>query len=205
MRWELEELARAILESSNVGPPVDPEEIAFRLGLLVQHSPGCEGLLVGERILVDDSLRPQRRAFAIAHELGHHLQRLHGLSDTEAGANYLASALLLPRDDFERDLRRHGWDLLRLCCDHRFASFEAVARRIVALREARAFVFDNPLRGQRESGWYSVPWGLNPSEDERIAAQEAVDFGGPVEVVAGVTGWPVIEHDWVRVITLTST
>lgn len=205
MRWDLEELARELLEASDLSSPVDPELIAIDLGLTVlDGGPGCAGFLVGETILVDEALRLERRAFTVAHELAHYVLRERGLPDPEHAANYLASAVLLPRDDFDRDLKRLGWDLIALCARHRFASFEAVARRIVALRGARAFVFDKPLRGQREPSWYSVPWGQHPSDEERLAAAEAVASGTPVEVRAGLTGWPVIQEDWARAITVTA-
>lgn len=205
MRWDLEELARLVLDEADLGPPIDPELLAIDHELEVRDGgPGCQGFLIGHRIIVDEHLRPERRAFAIAHELAHHLLRRRGLHDTESNANYLASAMLLPREEFERDLRVTGWDLLLLRARHRYASFEALARRIVALRPARAFVFDKPLLGQRKPSWYSVPWGQRPSEEERLAAREAVLYGAPVEVSAGITGWPVIQEDWARAITLVS-
>lgn len=202
MDWDREEIAREALERADLGTPVDAELLAHRLGFEIYDAAGSEGLLVGGKIFVDPAIRRERWHFAIAHEIGHALQRVAGIRDTEHGANYLASALLLPRDDFERDLRSCGWDLLCLRTRHRWASFEAVARRIVALREARAFVFDRPLRGQRAPSVYSVPWGLHPSEEERIAAREAVDIGAPVELRAGLTGWPVVQDDWLRAITI---
>lgn len=206
MNWELEQIATRVLEELDVQLPINPDVLAHRLGLtVVDGGRGCEGLLLLElgQILVDETLRPERRAFAIAHELGHYLLRREGLPDTERDANYLASALLLPRAEFERDLRREGWDLIKLRARYRWASFEALARRIVALREARAFVFDKPLAGQRQPGWYSVPWGQRPTQTEKHAARMAAQLGAPVEPYGGLTAWPVLEHDWHRVITLT--
>jgi hypothetical protein len=205
MDWEREDLARRYLERANVGTPVDPDELADGLKLEVRDGgPGCEGVLLGDTIIVDEELRPERRAFAIAHEIGHFIQRAERLRDSERGADYFAAALLQPRFEFESHLRRYGWDLIRLHALHRFASFEAIARRIVALREARAVVFDKPLVGQRRPFWYSVPSGLRPTENERTAANEAVRCGAPVEIVTGCTAWPVLEHDWHRVITVTA-
>jgi hypothetical protein len=208
MQWELEELAREALERANASTPVDPEEVVISEKLSVWNAgSGCDGYLVGRRIFIDDALRRERRAFAIAHELGHHLQRKYagtrGLRDTEAGANYLASALLLPKLEIEAELRR-GWDLIRICARHRFASFEAVARRIVALREARAVVFDRPLAGQKPPSWYTVPYGGRPTDLELDAAREAASCGAPVAISSAITAWPVIEHDWARVITVAS-
>lgn len=203
MRWDLEEIAREALESTNVGAPVDPEIIAIRKEIEVRDCGANEdGFLVGRVIYVPESHRRQRRAFAIAHELAHWFLRCAGLPDDEASVNYLAAALLLPRDDFERDLRRVGWDLIALCARHRWASFEACARRIVALRDARVHVFDKPLAGQRKPGRYSIPYGLTPTTEERIAAAEAVRCGAPVEIRTGLTAFPVLEHDWHRAITL---
>lgn len=202
MRWDLEELARETLEITDLSAPIDPELIAVDLELEVRDADAAEGLLVGRTIYVPETHRRQRRAFAVAHELGHWLLRARGERDDEHSVNYLASALLLPRDDFERGLRKLGWDLIALCAVHRWASFEAVVRRIVALREARAHVFDRPLAGQRAPSRYSIPWGLHPTEEERVAAREAVRAGAPVEIRAGLTAWPVLEHDWHRAITL---
>lgn len=209
MRWDLEELARVALERANVGSPVDPDILAKRRELVVRDGgPGCDGYLIGDRIFVDEALPSRRRGFAIAHETGHHVLREAGLEvperPDERAANYLASAMLLPRPDFEADLRRYGWDLIALCAKHRFASFEAVARRIVALRDAHVHVFDRPLAGQRKPGRYSVPYGLRPTDEERLAAREAVACGAPVELRAGLTAWPVMEHNWARAIVLVS-
>lgn len=202
MWWELEGLAEAALERSDQGIPVDPDIVAHRLGLTVRTAPGCPGLLLGTTIVVDDAMRAERRAFAIAHELGHYLLRREGLADSERAANYTASALLLPRRDFEADLRRCGWDLLRLRARHRHASFEALARRIVALREARAFIVDRPLRADARRRCYSVPGGSRPSAVERDAIEAALATGAPAEPYPGVTAWPVLEHHWHRVVTV---
>lgn len=204
MDWDLEELARAALDQADVGAPVDPDLVAKGLELVVRDGGrGCVGYLIGDRIFVDESARSTRRAFAIAHEIGHHLQRKHGVRDTERGANYLAAALLLPRLDFIADLRRCGWDLIALRARHRHASFEALARRITALRGARACIFDRPLRGQAPPKSYVIPNDrTRPTEEERIAAREAMECGAPVELRPGLTAWPVLEHDWHRAITI---
>lgn len=204
MIWELEELAREALERTDVGTPVSPARVARARGLeLYDGGPGCLGLLVGRRIYVDDSMRRTRRAFSIAHEIGHDIEREHGLPFREWRADYLASAILLPRLEFERDLRRHGWDLLALASRHRWASFEAIARRIVSLRDARACVFDRPLMGQRDPAEYTIPWRApKPTPEEREAANEAISHGIPVELRPGLTAWPVVEAGWARAITV---
>lgn len=205
MDWSLEQLATRTLEAVDARLPINPDVIAHRLGLTVADGgPGCEGLLLEElgQILVDDSARRERRAFAVAHELGHFLLRRAALPDRERDADYVASALLLPRDEIERHLRRFGWDLEQLRMLHRWASFEALVRRIVALRPARAFIFDKPLEGQRRPRWYSIPWGLRPSRAEREVARLAAESGAPVHPYGGLSAWPVLERDWHRVLTL---
>lgn len=204
MDWEREELARVALEHADLSGAVSPYVLARRRGLRVlDGGHGCEGVLVGNRIIIDASQRKTRRAFIVAHELGHHVQREAGIPDTEAGANYLASALLLPRGDFEPDLRRWGWDVLRIAAKYRHASFEAIARRICALREARACIFDRPLRGQKPESSYVVPWQHGrPTPEEREAAEAAIEHGAPIEIRTGLVAWPVLEHDWHRVITV---
>lgn len=171
---------------------------------MLDGGPGCEGFLGGRKIYVDEQARPERRAFAISHELSHWLLRRAGIPDEEDVVNYLGAATLLPRLAFEADLRRWGWDLLRLKAKHTHASFEAIARRICVLRDARACVFDWPLAGQRDAGAYVIPWhdAPAPSPEEREAAHAAREYGAPVELRPGLKAWPVIEHDWHRVITV---
>lgn len=206
MDWELEELARVWLERANVGVQVDADLLALRLDYEVCDAP-TEGCIVPPHIFVSELLRPERRAFTICHELAHEVLRLSGFNNwkSEQAASYLGSALLLPRDDFDRDLKRIGWDLIALKARHRHASFEALARRIVALREAHAVIWDKPLCGQRRPGWYAIPRHHRPSREEREAAAHAVATGSPIELRAGLTAWPVLQHDWHRVITITAT
>jgi hypothetical protein len=211
MRWDLEEIARITLEEHDMGTPVNTEVLAKKLKLTIHTWPECEGVLVGTRIFVDPLLREERRQFAIGHEIGHYLRRQLGLEDAEnvtatdeRAADYLAAALLQPRLDFEAALKRHGWDLIRLHAIFRNASFEAIARRIVALRDARAVVHDRPLRGQRPAGWYTIPWEHRPTHEERLAVEEAIACGAPVELRTGLTAWPVLQHDWHRAIALTA-
>ncbi len=204
--FELEELARQTLEKANIGTPVDPDILASELDVVVMDGgPNCHGLHLHDsnRIWIDDSARSERRSFAVAHELAHLLLRRAGLPNTERNANYLASALLLPRDDFRRSMRRVGWELLLLKSEHRHASFEAIARRVVALRpRTRAWVFDKPLAGQPGRKRYCIPYGGRLTHEESEAARLAAGHGAPLELVAGVEAWPLLEASWLRVIVL---
>lgn len=202
MQWEREELAADALRRTRLaGTAPDPDVIAKRLGLLVRDGgPDCDGVLIGDRIFVSETMRPTRRAFTIAHELGHWLQREAGLPDTEASADYIAAALMMPIHPFARDLDSTGWDLLQLHARFRLASFEAIARRIVTLRDARAVIFDRPLSGTPR--WSADPSDHAPMLVEVLAADRALATGAPVTPRRGLTAWPLIEHDWQRVIVV---
>lgn len=201
MDWELEQVASRLLdETDQGGGGVRIEQVARRLGLTVYDAPGCEGLLFGTRIFIDESTPKARWNFVVAHEIAHFEAQRSGRPDTEWAANYVASALLLPRQEAETALRRQGWDLFRLMATFRHASGEAIARRVVALRDARVFVFDRPR--DADPRWYAVPWRLRPSAAELEAVEAAFDGGAPVESYAGVVAWPLFQEGWQRVISL---
>lgn len=202
MNWELEQAATAILdETDQGGNAVSIELVARRLDLrIVDGGPGCDGLLFGRDIIVDETLPKPRWNFVVAHEIGHFDAQRSGRSDTEWAANYIASALLMPRDAAESAFRRTGRDLFRLMSIFRQASGEAIARRLVALREVRVFVHDRP-DGGRPRG-YSVPWRVRPAPVELEAVDEAFRSGAPVEPYAGIAAWPLFQEGWRRVIAV---
>lgn len=94
----------------------DAVELAHTLGLDVVAVPNqrAAGTLIGNTIAVRASLAPAYREHAIAHELGHWALRQTRTDDSEAGADYVAAALLMPW----REVRRaHDWrDLLTGRC-----------------------------------------------------------------------------------------
>lgn len=192
------------LETAEVSAPVCPDELAVGLRFKIRHAP-CRGKLVGRTIYVDEGLRPEMRAFDITHEIGHHLCNEHGLPNTERNANYLGSALLLPRFEYSIDLRREGWRLERLRLRHPSASWEVHARRLSALRDARVIIWDRPLPPRTEpTDTRTVPWGLTPTREERIAAREAVMSRAPVELRPGLIAYPVLEPTWHRAVVVSS-
>ncbi len=105
--------------------PVPVEEIASKLGIKISRGPSKEfsGLLIrkdGAALIgVNNSEAPVRQRFTIAHELGHYY--LHPNKDTfvdyrdnkkgeistprEREADIFAAALLMPRDQIEKDFR----------------------------------------------------------------------------------------------------
>lgn len=115
--------ASELVAALKLSAPIDPEDVAKRLGLGVEYcdASGFEGALVCSKetrsgtILVKKSIRENgRRRFTIAHEVGHYVLPHHGakgsvcgskdvenwdrsLPDEESEANDFASELLIPR------------------------------------------------------------------------------------------------------------
>lgn len=127
--------AQRVLHSAGiVEPPVDVDDIARRLGIIVRYSPlegGYSGTAIrranGEAIIGVNSTHPEKRQrFSVAHELGHVL--LHrdaafhlddraiigfrseesslGKDPREVEANQFAAELLMPEAFIRRDLHR---------------------------------------------------------------------------------------------------
>jgi Zn-dependent peptidase ImmA (M78 family) len=117
----------------------------------------------------------------IAHELGHHLLRIER-ADSEDGARYVAGALMLPRESFDRDLTRTAWSMPRLRALHVNASAQMIATRIVQLRDAVATIID----GKRITTRVHSPW-IAPDDRlkrftkwERELAARALEQGAEV-------------------------
>ncbi len=151
----LEAVAAETLADARVDrPPVDAFAVARALGITVasdDRQPGRARYvrLGGHRraegkaaILLHDDPRPQRRQWAVAHEIGEHtahrvFARL-GIDPQEASpgareeaANRLAGRLLLPADWFAADAAGCDWDLLALKSRYATASHELIARRML--------------------------------------------------------------------------
>ncbi len=142
---EREQVARSLLEQTGCDdPPVSMLDLATCLGFEIRHAPILGGRLVGDVIEVDMRARPERVQLEVGHELAHDAQRRAGLPDTEAGADYIAAAALLPKRHFERDLKVTQWSIEKLRAKHVNASAELCARRIADLREAVVIIFDRP-------------------------------------------------------------
>jgi len=112
-----------------IRPPVDPEAIAEAMGVPVVYakfSPGITDKVSGYiqfdplRIVVNEDIRPARKTFTIAHELGHYLmhqayaksqnyqvlprnnEHPTGKPDEEKEADAFAASLLVPLDLLRR-------------------------------------------------------------------------------------------------------
>ena len=218
-----------LAEAGVVAPPVDAFRLAAncRLAVLVdddqqgrarfvrlaRHGGDCQR----GAIFIRSDPRPERRQWAVAHEVGEavaeHVFRLLGVHPAEAGlaaresvANALASHLLLPTRWFERWARRADWDLLRLKRRFATASHELIARRMLEF-EAPAIisVFDQGKVTWRMSNRGHRAPPLSPAETR--CWREAHDTGRPRRRECQplrVVCWPVHEPEWKREILRTA-
>lgn len=206
MQAMLEGAAAEALERSKQGAPVSAFRVARGLGLEIEPWSGSGAQLNLDQMLIEVNprARPVRQHGLIAHEIGHYLLRItSGLVDSEAAARYLAGALLLPRWDFDVDLRRTGWSFARLRERHPNASAEMIARRIVELRDAVATILDNGKVTRRVVTEGIVdPRVRRMTRWERELADAALAMGEEVRGDELCYAVPIIDGQWRRVIVV---
>jgi Zn-dependent peptidase ImmA (M78 family) len=233
VRDAVEGVAREILaEAEILGPPVDAVLLAQRLGLVVARDAAVDVRARFVRlggasnagqptILVADDPRPERRQWAVAHEVGENqAHRVFaelgadpidaGTGAREAAANRLAACLLLPRQWFLADGKALAWDLFELKARYATASHEMVARRMLEMPPPVIITLWDQGRQEWRRG---NSLGRTPplTLAERDARQAAHDFNGPVQCDArelpdgleDVRAWPVHEPLWKREIIRT--
>ncbi|HEX4146361.1 MAG TPA: ImmA/IrrE family metallo-endopeptidase [Pirellulales bacterium] len=209
-------------------PPVDALEVARRLGLEIAYDSrqpsrarivSLSGFSDGQphdSILLRPDPRPERRQWAVAHEVGEHsaCQVFTSLgvdpaeapeSARETVANHLAGRLLLPTDWFGPDALACDWDLLRLKQRYATASHELIARRMLDFEPwIVVTIFDNGRLTFRRSNRYRRRPDL--SDDER-RCWRLITEDGQARSIAGpscrTSGWPIYEPDWRREILRT--
>ncbi|MEN1678550.1 MAG: ImmA/IrrE family metallo-endopeptidase [Planctomycetota bacterium] len=222
-----------IWEAGIDGPPVDAFRVADSLGLVVATAAAtaARGSLarfattVAEPkprrgvILLAPDQRPERRQWAVAHEIGEWAAvrvcgRLGVPAEQAAGgvreriANALASRLLLPARWFGVDGDCADWDLLSLKALYNTASHELIARRLLEVVDTPAAitVMDQGATGWRRSNFRREPppWG----DAERAAWRHCHERGEPTiagpegEFLVRVRAWPVHEPGWRREVLL---
>ncbi len=229
------------------GPPVDLLAVAERLGLVVARdtamnvrarfvrlSPmgggpmgrGPAGRDKVDRagrgtIMLADDPRPERRQWAVAHEVGESLafrvfSRLEvSLIDIpptgrERVANYLASCLLLPREWLAAEGEAVGWDLLELKQVFSTASHELIARRMLEMSPpVMITLFDQGALQWRRCNVGRRPPSLTSAEASvwRAAFEsgQATEFeeNALPEGINQIRCWPVHEPGWRREILRT--
>ncbi|MBN2294295.1 MAG: ImmA/IrrE family metallo-endopeptidase [Pirellulales bacterium] len=225
----LDMVAVEALEEAGVeGPPVDALAVAAALRIAVAVDDAQRGraryvrlrALRGVRskpsILLRSDPRPERRQWAVAHEIGEHVawrvfERL-GVDPREVAgdaresvANQLAGRLLLPARWFEADAVAGGWDLLELKSRYATASHELIARRMLEFSPpVIVTVFDHSRISLRHS---NLPGRVPPlSEAELDCWRRVHRRNHPWNVEAEgqiVTGWPIHEEEWQREILRT--
>ncbi|HEY5316117.1 MAG TPA: ImmA/IrrE family metallo-endopeptidase [Pirellulales bacterium] len=224
----LDEVVVGLLAAGEVDqPPVDAFRVAAAIGVLVARDDGQSGraryVRLGGRpgsrhsggdapsILIRSDPRPERRQWAVAHELGEHLA--HEVfarlavdpaeappTAREATANYLASRLLLPSHWFAPAGRACDWELRDLKAAFVTASNELIARRMLDFEPAACIsIYDHgrlTFRSANRSGRPSPP---APLEREcQLAAHQSGRSVTKIGELLRVRAWPIHEPDWKR-------
>ena len=225
----LDEVAMEVIDTAHVaGPPVDTLAVARALGIVVARDDRqrCRARFVrlrgGRRgherptIFLRSESRPERRHWAVAHEIGEHTAyrvfRKLGIDARDVApnmredvANYLAGRILLPAQWFAADGADHGWDLAAFKSRYRTASHELIARRMLDMPPpVIVTIFDNgELYFRRANVPGSVP---GTSTLELTCRREANRHNEPQRATQGassVQAWPVHEEGWQREILRT--
>ena len=232
-RAVVEGVAQAILNEAGVSaPPVDTVQLAEQLGIVVardgisdtrarfvRFGSGGESQAT---IYVAEDPRPERRQWAVAHEVGEcEASRVFAelgiqLVDAppaarEAVANRLAGSLLLPRDWFAAHGYELDWDLFALKRRYATASHEMVARRMLEMAPGVIITLaDQGRTVWRKSNRHFRTPPMTPAElDIWKRAHEAgeaaqADHAELDEGIEDVRVWPVHEPDWKREIMRTA-
>lgn len=214
-------------------PPMDACHVASASGMVVVSEDGLSHrgrfVRVGEAgrcttrevILVGRDERPERKQWAIAHEVGESaVQRVFtelGAHSEEAAArarewdaSALATCLLLPRRWFLPDAQLHDWDLMALKQKYATASHELIARRMLQIQPPIIVtICDQGALRWRRSNVTGTPSAM--SARETSVWQQAHRLNSPITVPLdpGTTAvectrcWPVHEPGWQREIIRT--
>ena len=168
----------------------------------------CGGL----SILLKHDPRPERRQWAVAHEIGEYLSprvfdslaldpRTAPLAAREKIANlrFASRLLLLPTDWFQADAIENGWDLLDLKRRYGTASHELIARRMLdfSVPIILSIIDQERLEFRRSNVPGRVP-PLSPLERDcwRQIHTENCPVGPVQAGSATARGWPIHEPDW---------
>ncbi len=174
----LEGLAWQLHDETGVSAPVDALELAALCGLRLKARGGAKAKIDLENgvIVHPVGVRLVRLHGLIAHELGHWLLFREGLNHlNESAARYLAGCLMLPREQFLRDLARADWDLFALMAMHPHCSAEMIVCRMTQVSPATASVWD--------SGHWTRSYGAHDVDGDRELVDAVL---GHEHVVRGV-------------------
>ncbi len=205
--------ALAVAEALRITVAVDAEQLGRARYVRLRPYRGREAKA---SILLQPDPRPERRQWAVAHEIGEHVAwrvfaRL-GVDPLEAPptareavANGLAGRLLLPKAAFQADAVSLGWDLLALKGRYRTASHELIARRMLDFSLlVIVTIFDQARISFRRGNLTGrVP---RASDAELRCWRKVHECNRPWQCIdrgQTVSGWPVHEDDWRREILRT--
>jgi len=229
----LDDCANQILSETGIeAPPVDTLAIAQRLEMVVAEDASVDvrarfvrlgNARAGqETILLADDPRPERRHWAVAHEIGesvaHRVFASLGIgpelappSARERIANHLASCLLLPRNWFAADGPSVDWDLIELKQRYATASHELIARRMLGMSPPVIItMYDQSQFVWRRSNTLRRPPRQTDAEREtRLAAfqrSQPAQYSQHdlPEGIEDVRCWAIHEPDWKREIMRTA-
>jgi IrrE N-terminal-like domain len=221
--------AEVLWEAAIEGPPVDAELVAQRLALVVADDAtmNCRGRFVllsnqafeapGQgTIVVGPAERPERRQWAVAHEIGESVAlRVFAALGVrpqaappdarELVANHLASCLLLPRRWFAADGAELDWDLAALKARYTTASHELIARRMLEMpRPLVITLFDMGSAQWRRSNVPGRVPRMLPQELDTWRRSHELGLAASATLDPAATGlervraWPVHEPGWKR-------
>jgi len=204
-------------------PPVDAVRLAESLGITVALDDRQQGrarfVRLGghgrrrprETILLRPDPRPERRQWAVAHEIGESAAyrvfdalgvdpREASVGAREAVANRLAGLLLLPGQWFSADASDCGWDLFELKRLYTTASHELIARRMLEMPPPVIItIFDQGRTSLRKSNVPGRVPPLSPAETEcRRIAHDLNQPHTAHDALQVVQAWPVHEDGWKR-------
>ncbi len=220
----LDLVVEAVLELSGIhAPPVDAFAVAHALGIAVawddrqsgraryvRLSDGRSG--VGQAaILLRPDPRPERRQWAVAHEIGEHMAchvfarwgvdpEQSPPNAREMAANHLAGRLLAPTEWLSTDGAACDWDLFELKARYPTASHELLARRTLECGPPAivSIVDERQISFRRSNMPGRVP---PPSPIELECWRDVHEHNRPSRICRGavlVQGWPVHEEAWKR-------
>jgi hypothetical protein len=216
-------VAELLDAAGTVRPPVDALAVARAAGLTVTTDDqqqgraryvrlrGLRGRASRPTVVLRPEPRPERRHWALAHEIGEHVAHrvFHRLdvdprtvspNAREAVANQMAGRLLLPTAWFAVDAAAEDWDLLALKARYATASHELIARRMLEMTApAVVTIFDQGRLYFRGS---NVPGHAPPPTRDEIRCWNVVHRRNrPHESsdrTARIRGWPIHEPGWKR-------
>lgn len=217
-----------LAEAGWEGPPVDAFAVAQALRITVALDDGQAGRarlvrLADYRgrgshaaVFLRSDPRPERRQWAVAHELGEcyawRVYQALGVDPVEAPvgsretvANHLASRLLLPSAWLADDGRACDWDLRELKNRYATASHELIARRMLEFSPpVIVTIVDQGRPSLRRSNVRGRVPGLSSLELECWRhAHRANEPHESQESLRRARAWPVHEPEWKREILRT--